>query len=125
MHNSNFPKVTNNRPILRGRDIKRYGSEWAGLYIIATFPSRNYNIENYPAVKKYLLSFADKTLREAGYDWVADNHLAEFCMQKLSQTGEFIVIDGKRIRIGSSDEKARKKTSNKWFETQDSISYWV
>ncbi|MDE6353124.1 MAG: hypothetical protein K2K88_08325, partial [Muribaculaceae bacterium] len=24
------------RPILRGRDIKRYGYEWAGLYLIAT-----------------------------------------------------------------------------------------
>ena len=27
------------RPILRGRDIKRYGYNWAGLYLIATFPS--------------------------------------------------------------------------------------
>lgn len=112
------------RPILRGRDIKRYGYEWAGLYIIATFPSRNYDIEKYPAVKKYLLSFAEDSLRKAGYGWVADTYLADFCKQKLSQTGEFVVIEGKRIRIGSSDEKARKKTSNKWFETQDSISYW-
>ena len=28
------------RPILRGRDIKRYGYDWAGKYLIATFPSR-------------------------------------------------------------------------------------
>lgn len=112
------------RPILRGRDIKRYGYNWAGLYLIATFPSRNYDIEQYPAVKSYLLSFADGMLREAGYDWVADCHLSDFCYQKLSQTGQFIEIEGKRIRIGKSDEKSRKKTSNKWFETQDSISYW-
>ena len=45
------------RPILRGRDIKRYGYNWAGLYLIATFPSRHYDIEQYPAVKEYLLSF--------------------------------------------------------------------
>ena len=45
------------RPILRGRDIKRYGYEWAGLYLIATFPSKNYNIEDYPAIRDYLLSF--------------------------------------------------------------------
>ena len=38
------------RPILRGRDIKRYGYDWAGLYLIATFPSRHYDIEEYPAV---------------------------------------------------------------------------
>ena len=40
------------RPILRGRDIKRYEYEWADLWIIATFPSRHYDIESYPAVKK-------------------------------------------------------------------------
>ena len=28
------------RPILRGRDIKRYGYYWADLWLIATFPSR-------------------------------------------------------------------------------------
>ncbi|MBF4213254.1 type II restriction endonuclease, partial [Pseudomonas donghuensis] len=27
------------RPILRGRDIKRYGYNWADLYLIATFPA--------------------------------------------------------------------------------------
>ena len=84
------------RPILRGRDIKRYGYDWAGLYLIATFPSRKYDIEEYPAVKEYLLSFG---------------------MERLEQTGKEYVIDGQKV-------KARKKTNNKWFETQDSISYW-
>ena len=112
------------RPILRGRDIKRYGYEWAGLYLIATFPARHYNINDYPAVKDYLLSFAEDNLRDAGYDWVADRYLADFCKQKLSQTGKFVEIKGERIIFGNTPEKARKKTSNKWFETQDSISYW-
>ena len=84
------------RPILRGRDIKRYGYEWAGLYLIATFPSRHYDIEEYPAVKEYLLSFG---------------------RERLEQTGKEYVVDGQKV-------KARKKTNNKWFETQDSISYW-
>ena len=84
------------RPILRGRDIKRYGYEWAGLYLIATFPSRHYDIEEYPAVKEYLLSFG---------------------MERLEQTGKEYIVDGQKI-------KARKQTNNKWFETQDSISYW-
>ena len=112
------------RPILRGRDIKRYGYEWANIWLIATFPARQYDINNYPAVKNYLLSFAKQQLIDAGYSWVAENHLADYCKQKLSQTGKFIEIDGKRISLGNSQEKARKKTSNKWFETQDSISYW-
>ena len=49
------------RPILRGRDIKRYEYEWADLWIIATFPSRHYDIESYPAVKNYLLSIGGKS----------------------------------------------------------------
>ena len=84
------------RPILRGRDIKRYGHNWAGLYLIATFPSRHYDIEKYPAVKNYLLSFG---------------------IERLEQTGKEHNVNGEKI-------KARKKTNNKWFETQDSISYW-
>ena len=112
------------RPILRGRDIKRYGYDWANLWLIATFPAQHYDIEDYPAVRDYLLSFAEDNLREAGYDWVADGYLADFCKQKLAQTGKFIEIEGKRITLSNTPEKARKKTSNKWFETQDSISYW-
>lgn len=84
------------RPILRGRDIKRYGYNWADLWLIATFPSRHYDIEMYPAVKAHLLSFGK---------------------ERLEQTGKKYIINGEEV-------KARKKTSNKWFETQDSISYW-
>ena len=113
------------RPILRGRDIKRYGYEWANLYLIATFPARKYNIEQYPAVKHYLLSFAYDYLIENNNELVAKNHLEEYCMKKLSQTGEYIIINGKHVLDGNGNkEKGRKKTTNKWFETQDSISYW-
>ena len=113
------------RPILRGRDIKRYGYEWAGLYLIATFPARHYDIEKFPAVKQYLLSFAYDYLIENGNEWVAENHLAEYCKKKLAQTGQYVVINGKYITDDKGNkEKGRKKTSNKWFETQDSISYW-
>jgi hypothetical protein len=54
------------RPILRGRDIKRYSYEWAGLYLIAThngIPENNIlriEIEKYPAVKKHLDSYWTK-----------------------------------------------------------------
>ncbi|EMB53235.1 TaqI-like C-terminal specificity domain-containing protein [Streptococcus mutans] len=84
------------RPILRGRDIKRYSYEFADLYLICTFPSKHYNIDKYPAIRDYLLTF-DK--------------------RKLEQSGAK-AIDG---IIGNN---ARKKTNNQWFETQDSIAYW-
>ena len=109
------------RPILRGRDIKRYGYNWAELYLIATFPSRHYDIDKFPAVKNYLLSFAYDTLIKNGNEWVANNYLSDFCKQKLAQSGEYVIINGKYILDDKGNkEKARKRTSNKWFETQDS-----
>ena len=35
-------------PVLRGRDIARYRANWAGLWLISTFPSLNVNINKYP-----------------------------------------------------------------------------
>jgi adenine-specific DNA-methyltransferase len=45
------------KPWLRGRDIKRWKTEWAGLYVI--FARRGVNIERYPAIKKYLEQFRE------------------------------------------------------------------
>ena len=39
------------RPILRGRDIKRYSYQHAGLYSISIFPAKGYEIDDYPAAK--------------------------------------------------------------------------
>ncbi|ECP8689869.1 Eco57I restriction-modification methylase domain-containing protein [Campylobacter jejuni] len=75
------------RKMLRGRDIKRYSYEWAGLWVIGTFPSLKIDIEQYPALKQYLSQF----------------------LPRIEQSGE---------------KGCRKKTSNKWFETQDNIAYY-
>ena len=49
------------KPILRGRDIKRYSYEWAGLWIIlAKFDSHKYLEKDYPAIYNYLLQHKDK-----------------------------------------------------------------
>ncbi len=84
------------KPILRGRDIRKYEAKWANLYIIKTFPALKIDIDNYPAVKNYLKSFGDK-------------------LEQLGKT--YIDADGNR-------QKSRKKTGNKWFETQDQIAYY-
>ena len=113
------------RPILRGRDIKRYGFDWAELYLIALFPSKEYDIEDYPAVKKHLLEFDKERLIESGLDDIANNKniLHDYCRQRLEQAGKDIIINGRKVIINGSVQKSRKKTNNKWFETQDSISY--
>ena len=54
------------RPLLRGRDIKRYSYEFADLYLISTFPSLKIDIEIYPAVKQHLLSFGYDRIKQTG-----------------------------------------------------------
>ena len=54
------------KPLLRGRDIKRYHAQWAGLYLISTFPVLNLDIDDYPAVKDYLLEFGRDRLAQVG-----------------------------------------------------------
>ena len=76
------------------------------LYIIALLPSKNYNIEDFPAIRDYLISA----------EWSSEAPYG--CgMLKLEQTGRMHVV-------GEVTFFSRKKTSNKWYETQDQICYW-
>ncbi|WP_173474543.1 Eco57I restriction-modification methylase domain-containing protein [Fibrobacter succinogenes] len=84
------------KPLLRGRDINAWVTEKEDQYLIGTFPALNLDINQYPAIKNHLLSFG---------------------IEKLEQTGAKHIVNGEEI-------KARKKTSNKWFETQDQIGYY-
>ena len=111
------------RPILRGRDIKRYGYEFANQYLIATFPAKQYDIEDYLSIKNHLLTFGKDFLTKSGYTWVADGYLDEWCFKRLKQTGTEIIISGEKVSF-KDNEKSRKAASGQWFETQDSISYW-
>ena len=83
-------------PIIRGRDMKVWENAHANSYLIGTFPARHLSIDNYPGVKKWLNGFG---------------------LHRLEQSGKTYIINGEEI-------KARKKTSNKWFETQDQIGYF-
>ena len=76
------------KPILRGRDLKKYSYNFCNQWLITTFPSLKINIDNFPSIKKYFLNFGKNRLEQIG------------------------------------ENGSRKKTNNKWFETQDSISYW-
>ncbi|MDR0610702.1 MAG: hypothetical protein LBG58_11370 [Planctomycetaceae bacterium] len=59
------------RPILRGRDIKRYGYEFADLWLINTHNGikekgiKPINIDDYPAIKKHLDNYWDKIEKRA------------------------------------------------------------
>ena len=81
------------KPVLRGRDIRRWSTRWAEKWLIATLPSLQLDIDDYPVVKRHLLSFGRDRLEQSG-------------------------------RSLSRDVKARKKTNNAWFETQDAVAYY-
>ena len=81
------------KPILRGRDIRPYRAQWAGLWLIATFPSMSIeDVDQYPAIKRHLLSFGQRRLEQSGA----------------------IHADGTR---------SRKKSPHKWYELQDTCAY--
>lgn len=52
------------KPILRGRDIKKYTANFADLWLIATFPAKN--IDDYPVIKKYLTNFLPRIEQTGG-----------------------------------------------------------
>ena len=80
------------KPVVRGRDIRRYKAAWQGQWLIATFPALGVSIDDYPAVKKHLLTFGKTRLEQSG----------------------------KRLSDGT---RSRKKTSNAWYEMQDTCAY--
>lgn len=66
------------KPILRGRDLKKYTYTFPNLWAICTFPVLDIKIDRYPTVKEYLLTFSQKRLEQTGnigsrkktsYDW--------------------------------------------------------
>ena len=54
------------KPVLRGRDIQRYHRHWAELWLITTFPALRLEIDDFPAIKQYLLEFGQQRLGQSG-----------------------------------------------------------
>ena len=115
------------RPILRGRDIKRYGYEWAELWIIGThngvrgkFP--RIDIEDYPAVKAHLDLYWDKiaarddqgatpyNLRNCAY-W-EDFEKPKIVWAELARTGNAFAIDYNKKLIANTAYMITTKSQN-------------
>ncbi len=96
------------RPILRGRDIKRYGYDWAGLWLINTHNGvkgvkPRIDINDYPAVKQHLDKYWDKiskradkgdtpyNLRNCAY--VEDFFKPKIIFQEIVQSSQFLYDD--------------------------------
>ena len=81
------------RPILRGRDIKRYGYDWAGLWLINTHNGvkgvmPRIDIDDFPAVKQHLDKYWDKISKRADkgdtpYNLRNCAYVEDFCKPKV------------------------------------------
>jgi hypothetical protein len=81
------------RPILRGRDIKRYGYNWANLWLINTHNGirgklERIHIEDYPAVKAHLDQYWNRISKRADkgdtpYNLRNCAYLEDFCRPKV------------------------------------------
>ena len=97
------------RPILRGRDIKRYGYDWAGLYLIAThngIPEKGkqrININDYPSIKRHLDGYWEKIASRSDkgdtpYNLRSCAYMDDFSKPKivwadLARTGNAFIYD--------------------------------
>lgn len=82
------------QPILRDRNIKKYTYNFTDKWLIATFPSKHYNIDDYLADRDYLLTFDKRVLEQSD-----------------------------KKNINSIEVKnARKKTNNKRFKNPERLS---
>lgn len=102
------------KPVLRGRDVKRYYLQWTGDWII--FTRRGTNIEKYPAIKKYLYQFKNELepgvgRKQGNYKWfeIQDNtaFYPEFEKRKLiwtrlSNVNAFAISTEKEFSLDST-----------------------
>ncbi len=83
------------KPAIRGRDIQKYKINRVDLYLI--FTRRGIEIDEYPAIKNYLLEFRQSLLPKPD-DWDEE------------KKGEW---------------KGRKAGSYQWYEIQDNTAYYA
>ena len=76
------------KPVLRGRDIKRYQAQWAGLWLIDSHNGYKdvppVNIEDYPAVKQYLNQYYPQLKKRQ------DKGVTPYNLRNCSYHSEFI-----------------------------------
>ena len=115
------------RPILRGRDIRRYSYDWADLWLINTHNGirgevERIHIEDYPAIKQHLDNYWDKIeprtdQGETAYNLRNCAYLDDFSRPKIiwKRVGSIIRF--------SYDEKGVFGLDSTCFATGKHISY--
>jgi len=125
------------RPILRGKDIKRYGYDFADRWLINTHNGikekgiKPVNINDYPAIKKHLDSFWKDIEKRADQGDTPYNlrncaYMDDFSKQKivwaeLARTGNAFTLDNDGYYVGNTayilvvNEKVNKDVFYKYL----------
>jgi hypothetical protein len=83
------------KPYLRGQDIDRWASDWAGQWMI--FARHGIDVPAYPAVKNHLAKFRQR-LEPKPTDW--------------------------QLTEAQPKWPGRKPGTYRWYEIQDNVAYW-
>jgi hypothetical protein len=127
------------RPILRGRDIKRYGYDFADLWLINTHNGikekdvKPVNIKDYPAIKKHLDKFWDKIEPRADQGETPYNlrncaYMDDFSKQKIlwAETMRIHKSDTKNFpRFGFEDQGKYITDKTCFFATGNQLKFIV
>ncbi len=104
------------KPVVRGRDIRRYQARWAGLWLIDTHNGYgnvpSIAIDDYPAIKAHLDGFYDRLEKRydkgsTPYNLRNCAYHAEFVKEKLfwidlTEEGRFAYDDGEMFCVNSA-----------------------
>ena len=117
------------RPILRGRDIKRYGYDWANLWLINTHNGikgvkPRIDINEYPAVKAHLDQYWDKISKRA------DKGDTPYNLRNCAYLDDFFkpkIVWARLMRISKSeiDSFPRFSKADAGFFVVDSLCFFT
>ena len=117
------------RPILRGRDIKRYGYNWADLWLINIHNGikgvkPRIDINEYPSVKSHLNQYWDKILKRA------DQGDTPYNLRNCAYIDEFLkpkIVWARLMRISKSeiDSFPRFSKADAGFFVVDSLCFFT
>lgn len=80
------------KPILRGRDIYKYGFNWDGKYLVSIHYGMHKLIDDYPAIKNHLTRFKESLesraqVKRGDHHWIElDQNPSSRYMQELAST---------------------------------------
>lgn len=110
------------KPVLRGRDIQRYGYEWAGKWLI--YARKGFPVTHYPSIHSHLLQHEQQLSNKAGANaWYELQASPSDTMSDLFSQNKLIWIELVDRGRFSYDNKAMYCEATTFMMTGNSLRY--